>query len=643
MKTLNYEYQNKLDLFEFIKQNQIPNNNSVLIQVFSSGLLAEDISLIREQIKEYLPNIQMIGTTTAGIITDGYIEDNKTFISFSLFENSSAKVVSYCHSDDDAILDSLKEYISNRTKFIIVFANLLRFNAENILHQLSDRYNHIVVAGGYAGDDFKFQSCYIFSSTCKDCDIAFAFVDSDVLKVNTNYILNWQTIGKEMMVTKSIGSVVYEINNIKALDIFQHYLGEDISNNLHTNGSEFPLIYRENNTNVARGVIGVDYKGGSITLVGGIKEGTKVKFGYANVEYIENKNKEQIKDCYKFKNEAVYVYTCAARREVLGSYLYDEIGLLNQIGTTTGFITYGEFFHNCTSCRNNLLNVTTTFVTLNENDQNELITFEEKQVKKDKKDVLIKAMTNLITQTSNELEENLNYLEQFKNAVSETSVVSTNEYSNIINGSAAVIKTDLNHQIYNVNQTFCNLSGYMESELLGKDFNQFCHNTIEVDEDPDGIENQKNSSKILSCTSKSGNEYIVATLFHPITNLHGDVVEYLHIMHDISELFRLKENIENEKNKFKTILENIPDILWIKDTKGIYIACNKRFEDFFGALEGDIVGKTDYDFVDKELADFFRQHDMNAMNSAVPLSNFEGNHSAPHNFRYINLPSNSIS
>lgn len=38
-----------------------------------------------------------------------------------------------------------------------------------------------------------------------------------------------------------------------------------------------------------------------------------------------------------------------------------------------------------------------------------------------------------------------------------------------------------------------------------------------------------------------------------------------------------------------------------------------EFERLFGASENEIVGKTDYDFVDRQLADFFRDHDHAAM------------------------------
>ena len=92
---------------------------------------------------------------------------------------------------------------------------------------------------------------------------------------------------------------------------------------------------------------------------------------------------------------------------------------------------------------------------------------------------------------------------------------------------------------------------------------------------------------------------------------------------DITELSLAKIEAQNERNKLKAILENIPDLLWIKDVNGVFLTCNKRFEDFFGAKEKDIINKTDYDFVDKELADFFTNKDRLAMNSNKPLSNFE--------------------
>ena len=109
---------------------------------------------------------------------------------------------------------------------------------------------------------------------------------------------------------------------------------------------------------------------------------------------------------------------------------------------------------------------------------------------------------------------------------------------------------------------------------------------------------------------------------NPITE-NNNVVKMVGVVQDITELKESEYKLELEKKKLHAIVHMIPDPLWIKDKDGVYLACNKRFEEFFGEKEEEILGKTDYDFVNKELADFFRENDNNAIQSTTPLSNFE--------------------
>ena len=60
-------------------------------------------------------------------------------------------------------------------------------------------------------------------------------------------------------------------------------------------------------------------------------------------------------------------------------------------------------------------------------------------------------------------------------------------------------------------------------------------------------------------------------------------------------------------------------MVWVKDTAGVYLACNPVFEQFLGHRTEDIIGKTDYAFVDRELADFFRQHDQAAIDAGEEI------------------------
>jgi len=92
---------------------------------------------------------------------------------------------------------------------------------------------------------------------------------------------------------------------------------------------------------------------------------------------------------------------------------------------------------------------------------------------------------------------------------------------------------------------------------------------------------------------------------------------------NVDERKHVESALSHERSFLKTLIKTIPDLVWLKDTEGTYLACNTRFEDFFGAKEIDIIGKSDYHFVDKELADFFRKNDKIAMQKAKASVNEE--------------------
>jgi PAS domain S-box-containing protein len=86
---------------------------------------------------------------------------------------------------------------------------------------------------------------------------------------------------------------------------------------------------------------------------------------------------------------------------------------------------------------------------------------------------------------------------------------------------------------------------------------------------------------------------------------------------------RAEESLRNREVRMRMLMQTIPDLIWLKDLEGVFLTCNPMFERFFGAKEADIVGKTDYDFVDRELADFFRENDRKAIAAGRPSSNEE--------------------
>jgi PAS domain S-box-containing protein len=89
------------------------------------------------------------------------------------------------------------------------------------------------------------------------------------------------------------------------------------------------------------------------------------------------------------------------------------------------------------------------------------------------------------------------------------------------------------------------------------------------------------------------------------------------------ENIQLKESLRQSEGMLQTLVKTIPDLVWLKDNDGVFLACNTMFERYFGATEAEIIGKTDYDFVDKVVADFFRENDRKAVAAGKPTMNEE--------------------
>jgi diguanylate cyclase (GGDEF)-like protein/PAS domain S-box-containing protein len=105
--------------------------------------------------------------------------------------------------------------------------------------------------------------------------------------------------------------------------------------------------------------------------------------------------------------------------------------------------------------------------------------------------------------------------------------------------------------------------------------------------------------------------------------LNGRVIGTVGFSRDITERRELQAQLVEREARLRTLMRSIPDLLWLKNPEGVYLACNPRFEQFVGVKESDLIGKTDYDLVSKEMADFFRAHDRKAMGQSGPTTNEE--------------------
>jgi len=402
MKSYNLIYKNNQELEQFIKNNNIESSNNILIQVFS-GIIDENIVLdISKKIKEYLPNSNIIGTTTAGEILDAKMYEKSIIISFLCFDSTVVKTELFDFENKFEISD-ISSLISDNTKALIILSDGLKSNAQYLLDEISKLKPDLIIAGGRAGDFLEAKKTFIFNNnafTQNGCIIA--SLSSDDLIVNNDYMLNWNTIGKKMIVTKSKNNQLFELDGIPIVDIYKKYLGEDIMEGFPMSSVEFPLLIKKTDVDIARGPIAL-LDDNSVLFGGNIDEGDVVQFSFGNIENVKRSAFDNFNKFKNYSSEAILIYSCSARKTLMNKELENEFQVLNSIAPTVGFFTYGEYFHSQNT--NEILNVSTTFMTLSENKKVVDKDFKKYEILPENR--IVNILTHLTQVTSQELEDSI--------------------------------------------------------------------------------------------------------------------------------------------------------------------------------------------------------------------------------------------
>ncbi len=79
------------------------------------------------------------------------------------------------------------------------------------------------------------------------------------------------------------------------------------------------------------------------------------------------------------------------------------------------------------------------------------------------------------------------------------------------------------------------------------------------------------------------------------------------------ELVQLNDSLILTERRQKAILDNIPDMAWLKDAESRFIAVNQPVANMAGAPIEEIPGKTDLDFYPRDLAERYRADDREVM------------------------------
>jgi diguanylate cyclase (GGDEF)-like protein/PAS domain S-box-containing protein len=89
------------------------------------------------------------------------------------------------------------------------------------------------------------------------------------------------------------------------------------------------------------------------------------------------------------------------------------------------------------------------------------------------------------------------------------------------------------------------------------------------------------------------------------------------VMHDITKRKQAEVALLQEKALLRGLIDSMSDLIFIKDANGVYIECNKASEQLIGLPRNQQIGKTDFDFFDKQTAEIVRSLDRKVINERV--------------------------
>ena len=191
---------------------------------------------------------------------------------------------------------------------------------------------------------------------------------------------------------------------------------------------------------------------------------------------------------------------------------------------------------------------------------------------------------------------------------------------------ASIVITNTDGDIEYVNPKFCDLTGYSKEEVIGKNPRILKSATTPFQvfiELWDTILSGNEWQGELQNTKKNGDLYWESALISPIINEHQQITHFIAIKEDITARKKAEEERIRQTGLITSLLDSIPDIIFFKDTNGVYLGCNPPFCELVGKSKNEIIGKNDFDLFDREVAKEFRYFDNQMLQENLPRHNEE--------------------
>lgn len=172
-------------------------------------------------------------------------------------------------------------------------------------------------------------------------------------------------------------------------------------------------------------------------------------------------------------------------------------------------------------------------------------------------------------------------------------------------------------KILEVNDKYCNISGFSRDELIGNSLT-----ILLTDKSQEIVKAKMNLKKTvfyqMELLKKDGTVFNAEVLSKPF--VFKELTAKIVSVRDLTEIKEIKEKLQTTKEQFETLVEISPDGVVITDTAGIITYVSPAFNKIFGNEQNDF-------FIGKDLSDFVTDIYKNKLKvdlSNIMFGNYEG-------------------
>jgi sigma-B regulation protein RsbU (phosphoserine phosphatase) len=125
---------------------------------------------------------------------------------------------------------------------------------------------------------------------------------------------------------------------------------------------------------------------------------------------------------------------------------------------------------------------------------------------------------------------------------------------------------------------------------------------------------------------KDGSVIWISENCRAVRSTEGKLLYYEGTVEDITQRRQAEENLRNSETLYHSLVETMPQNVFRKDLQGRFTFANQQYCKHYECKLEDILGKTDFDFFPKELAEQYQRDDIRVMETGQTYEIVEEHH-----------------